>query len=241
MVEAWLGFLDRNGPVASEALKCISAPNRTPIVHNGTNFSYINPFKTWFGRRWQIFLIIPTRWAQFARVRLMCLLQDNIPVTFNPEWLCALIQGIACPFNVTRLSSCAAVCLLVIWSHSLLSALKSMPQVTAQSWAESKWRVWRDHCFPEPFSWFLQEPGLQYLKITSPRCFFIEISKERLEKVERTPTVLWCPWALAYSRDQPYNFSCLSVVSKNAVLQFFSRLWVSFGEDKPFVTSNASF
>ena len=30
------------------------------------------------------------------------------------------------------------MCLLVKWSHSLLSALKSMPEVTAQSWAESK-------------------------------------------------------------------------------------------------------
>ena len=45
--------------------------------------------------------------------------------------------------------------------------------------------------------------------------FFIEMSKESLEKSERTPPVSWRPWALAYSRDQPYNFSCLSAVSKN--------------------------
>ena len=39
--------------------------------------------------------------------------------------------------------------------------------------------------------------------------FFIKMSKESLEKSERTPPVSWRPWALAYSRDRPYNFSCL--------------------------------
>ena len=72
--------------------------------------------------------------------------------------------------------------------------------------------------------------------------FFIEMSKERLEKSERTPTVSWRPWALAYSRDRPYNFSCLSAVSKNRRFRcFFLCFGVSFGEEKPFVTSNASF
>ena len=55
--------------------------------------------------------------------------------------------------------------------------------------------------------------------------FFIEMSKERLEKSERTPPVSWRPWALAYSCDQPYNFSCLSAVSKNRRFSsFFSAL-----------------
>ena len=72
--------------------------------------------------------------------------------------------------------------------------------------------------------------------------FFIEMSKERLEKSERTPPVSWRPWALAYSRDRPYNFSCLSAVSKNRRFRsFFLGFGVSFGEEKPFVTSNAIF
>ena len=51
------------------------------------------------------------------------------------------------------------------------------------------------------------------------------MSKERLEKSERTPPVSWRPWALAYSRDRPYNFSCLSAVSKNRRFRsFFSAL-----------------
>ena len=55
--------------------------------------------------------------------------------------------------------------------------------------------------------------------------FFIEMSKERLEKSERTPPVSWRPWALACSRDQPYNFSCLSALSKTAVFAVSSRIW----------------
>ena len=55
--------------------------------------------------------------------------------------------------------------------------------------------------------------------------FFIEVSKERLEKSERTPPVSWRPWALAYNHDRPYNFSCLWAVSKNRRFRsFFSAL-----------------
>ena len=55
--------------------------------------------------------------------------------------------------------------------------------------------------------------------------FFIEMSKERLEKSERTPPVSWRLWALAYSRDRPYNFSCMSALSKNRRFAgFFSAL-----------------
>ena len=52
--------------------------------------------------------------------------------------------------------------------------------------------------------------------------FFIEMSKQRLEKSERIPPVSWRPWALPYSRDRPYNFSCLSAMSKNGRLRSFS-------------------
>ena len=56
--------------------------------------------------------------------------------------------------------------------------------------------------------------------------FFIEMSKERLKNSERTPPVSWCPWALAYSRDRPYNFSCLSALSKNGR---FHSFFLGFG------------
>ena len=36
--------------------------------------------------------------------------------------------------------------------------------------------------------------------------------KGKILKSERTPPVLWSPWALAYSRDRPYNLACLSAM-----------------------------
>ena len=75
------------------------------------------------------------------------------------------------------------------------------------------------------------------------RCtlFFIEMSKERLEKSERTPPVSWRPWALAYSRDRPYNFSYLSAVSKNRLLAVFSRLWGVIWRGKAFLDQQCQF
>ena len=60
------------------------------------------------------------------------------------------------------------------------------------------------------------------------------MSKESLEKSERTPPVSWRPWALAYSRDRPYNFSCLSADRKTAVFAVFSRLWGVIWRGKAF-------
>ena len=71
--------------------------------------------------------------------------------------------------------------------------------------------------------------------------FFIEMSKERLEKSERTPPVSWRPWALAYSRDRPYNFSCLSAVSKNRRFRSFSRLWGVIWRGKAFRDQQCQF
>ena len=74
------------------------------------------------------------------------------------------------------------------------------------------------------------------------------MSKESLEKSERTPPVSWRPWALAYSRDRPHNFSCLSAVSKNRRFRsFFSALGViwrgkAFRDQQcQFLTRNKSF
>ena len=54
---------------------------------------------------------------------------------------------------------------------------------------------------------------------------FIEMSKERLEKCERTPPFSWRPLALANSCDWLYNFFSLSVLLKNRRFRgFFSAL-----------------
>ena len=71
--------------------------------------------------------------------------------------------------------------------------------------------------------------------------FFIEVSKERLEKSERTLPFSWRHWALVYSRDRPYNFSCLSAVSKNRRFRsFFSALGVIW-RGKPFCDQQCQF
>ena len=44
--------------------------------------------------------------------------------------------------------------------------------------------AWRDHCFPEPFSWFLHETGLESLKITSARCFLLKCQRKDSKKAK---------------------------------------------------------
>ena len=44
--------------------------------------------------------------------------------------------------------------------------------------------AWRDHCFPEPFSWFLHETGLERLKITSARCFLLKCQRKDSKKAK---------------------------------------------------------
>ena len=74
---------------------------------------------------------------------------------------------------------------------------------------------------PSAISWFFTRNRPWKSEDHFCTLFFIEISKERLEKSERTPPVSWRPWALAYSRDRPYNLSCLSAMSKNGRLHSF--------------------
>ena len=44
--------------------------------------------------------------------------------------------------------------------------------------------AWRDHCFPEPFSWFLHETGLESLKITSAHCFLLKCQRKDSKKAK---------------------------------------------------------
>ena len=51
--------------------------------------------------------------------------------------------------------------------------------------------------------------------------FFIEMSKERLEKSERTPPVSWRPWALVHSRADRATFHACHRCQKTAVFAVF--------------------
>ena len=62
-------------------------------------------------------------------------------------------------------------------------------------------------------------------KNTSARCFSLTYQRKDSKKSERTLWLSWRPWVFAYIRDRPYNFSCLSAMSKMAVFAgFFSAL-----------------
>ena len=62
--------------------------------------------------------------------------------------------------------------------------------------------AWRDHCFPEPFSWFLHQTGLGSVKITSARCFSLKCqrkdSKKKAKEHRQFRGVLgrWCTAAI---------------------------------------------
>ena len=56
--------------------------------------------------------------------------------------------------------------------------------------------AWRDHCFPEPFSWFLLNADLSWRPEDHfCKLFVIEMSPERHEKSGRRPPVSWRPCA----------------------------------------------
>ena len=101
--------------------------------------------------------------------------------------------------------------------------------------------AWRDHCFPEPFSWFLHETGLESLKITSARCFLLKCQRKDSKKAKEHRQFRGVRGRWRTAPIDRTTFHACQRCRKNAVLAVFSWLWVSFGEKKPFVNSNASF
>ena len=99
-----------------------------------------------------------------------------------------------------------------------------------EAWARRKDKrvlrgAWRDHCFPGPFSWFLHETGLESLKITSARCFFYWNVKGKTRKKRKNTASFVASLGAGVQRDRPYDFSCLSAVSKNHRFRsFFSAM-----------------
>ena len=71
--------------------------------------------------------------------------------------------------------------------------------------------------------------------------FFIEMSKERLEKSKRIPPVSWRHWALAYSRDRRTTFHACQRCRKTAVFAVFSRLWGVIWRGKAFRDQQCQF
>ena len=84
--------------------------------------------------------------------------------------------------------------------------------------------AWRDHCFPEPFSWFLHETGLESLKITSARCFLLKCQRKDSKKAKEYRQFRG---VLRRWRTAPIDrttFHACQRCRKTAVFAVFSRL-----------------
>ena len=84
--------------------------------------------------------------------------------------------------------------------------------------------VWRDHCFPAPFSRFLHETGLESLKITSACCFLLKCRREDSKKAKEHRQFRG---VLGRWRTAPIDrttFHACQRCRQNAVLAVFSRL-----------------
>ena len=101
--------------------------------------------------------------------------------------------------------------------------------------------AWRDHCLPGPFSWFLHETGLESLKITSARCFLLKCQRKDSKKAKEHRQFHGVLGRWRTAAIDRTTFHACQRCRKNAVLAIFLGFGVSFGEEKLFVTSNASF
>ena len=84
--------------------------------------------------------------------------------------------------------------------------------------------AWRDHCFPEPFSWFLHETGLESLKITSARCFYWNVEGKTRKKRKNTASFVASLGAGVQPRSDRTTFHACQRCRKNAVLAVFLGL-----------------
>ena len=74
--------------------------------------------------------------------------------------------------------------------------------------------AWRDHCFPEPFSWFLHETGLESLKISSAGCFYWNVEGKTRKKQKNTASFVASLGAGVQPRSTVQLFMPVSGVEK---------------------------
>ena len=87
----------------------------------------------------------------------------------------------------------------------------------------------------------LHETGLESLKITSARCFSLKCQRKDSKKAKEHRQFRGVPGRWRTAAIDRTTFHACQRCRKTAVLAVFSGLWVSFGEEKPLVTSNVSF
>ena len=85
--------------------------------------------------------------------------------------------------------------------------------------------AWRDHRFPEPFSWFLHETGLESLKITSARCFLLKCQRKVSKKAKEHRQFRGVLGRWRTAAIDRTTFHARQRCRKTAVFAVFSRLW----------------
>ena len=101
--------------------------------------------------------------------------------------------------------------------------------------------AWRDHRFPEPFSWFLHETGPESLKITSAHCFLLKCQRKVSKKAKdhrQFHGVLGRWRTVAIDRT---TFHACQRCRKTAVFAVFSRLWGVIWRGKAFRDQQCQF
>ena len=85
--------------------------------------------------------------------------------------------------------------------------------------------AWRDHCFPEPFSYFLHETGLESLKITSTHCFLLKCQRKDSKKAKEHRQFRGVLGRWRTATINRTTFHACQRCRKTAVFAVFSRLW----------------
>ena len=101
--------------------------------------------------------------------------------------------------------------------------------------------AWRDHCFPEPFSWFLHKTGLESLKITSACCFLLKCQRKDSKKAKehRQFRCVLGRWRTAAINRT--TFHACQRCRKTAVFAVFSRIWGVIWRVKAFCDQQCQF
>ena len=107
--------------------------------------------------------------------------------------------------------------------------------------SERSWSVrfslsgaWRDCCFPEPFSWFLHETGLENLKITSARCFLLKCQRKDSKKAKEHRQFCGVLGRWRTAAIDRTTFHARQRCRKTAVFAVFSQLWGVIWRGKAF-------
>ena len=101
--------------------------------------------------------------------------------------------------------------------------------------------AWRDHRFPEPFSSFLHETGLENLKITSARCFLLKCQRKISKKAKEHRQFRGVLGRWRTAAIDRTTFHACQRCRKTAVFAVFSRLWGVIWRGKAFRDQQCQF